>query len=141
MKTKLIMGLIALLIVIIFISIIFSMLQSPETTILPEQSQVQQEQIVNQIQPLIQQVISSQRAITVIDTPRKKKSATLPSVSEESKKEPVVESYPSQENMAPAFASASEGAPSQSQAGITIINKRPTPEQIKEMNTKGIIIY
>jgi len=164
MKIKLILALTALLIILMFI-IFFLGQWGHKTVSLPENLVIENKQVpketqkwqwpisqtpspqqklpIAKIPPSLQQqlptaqMLSPQRAITIIEEPNKK-NKVLPVILDRENKKKISESSSSSETTTEADTEKTSLEP---EAGITIINKQPTTEEKKEMNAKGIIIY
>jgi len=140
MKNKLILILFVLLIIIILVSF-FSAQQGMKTTSLPQNAPVQNEQITNEARLPAARTLLPHRAITIIKVPRPpKESKALPTFSvKESVRESLRDSSPS-EGGAPNSQAGQVSSETQ-EAGITKIDKPPTPTEREEMRSKGIVIY
>jgi hypothetical protein len=126
MNTKLILVLIAFLAILILISFFITRQNLETTALMPQKIETVNEQITTEVQPPAVQMSSSQRAITYI---KKYKSS------------PLITSVESERGKSIGSKSVGKRASSEPESGVTIINKHPTPEKTKEMNSRGIVPY
>jgi hypothetical protein len=92
-----------------------------------------------EFRPISSQLLRK-RAITVIKKAPKERE--IPTAKDDDRKTQLEAAMNRQHSQATAAASgSSESEAKEGTAGITRVNNRPSPEQIKELNSKGIIIY
>jgi hypothetical protein len=136
MKTKLVLFLIATLVIALFFSLFFAR-QSLKTITFPQVN----EQVTTDIVPLPAERMPlsrtpAKRAITIVGTSSKKTEA-----------QPAIlgEAMTGAESPVPKAGAASlhqeQGTSTEPVSGVTKINKKPTPAEKEEMQSKGIIIF
>ena len=122
--------------------ILFFIRKGLKTASLPEENTAPEEtEITNQEQPketTAPRRIIQQGAITVIETPHREHATPAP-LAKAKENEMRRANSPSSSQGTP-LQITSSAAPSAA-AGITVINKEPTPIEKKEMQSKGIMIY
>ena len=150
MKNKLVFVLAALLIIILFISLFLGR-QVPKTSTLQENPAIENKQMPDEMQWPIRetgQMPSPRRTITIIEAPGRENRAQLPILDKENMAQPVRIDKESEKEEAENAASTEttadseiEDASSESEAGITILDKQPTEEEQQEMRSKGVVLY
>ena len=150
MKNKLVFVLAALLLIILFISLFLGR-QAPKISTLQENPAIENKQMLDEMQWPIRetgQMPSPRRAITIIEAPGRENRAQLPILDKENMAQPVRIDKESEKEKAKNAASAEttagseiEDASSETEAGITVLNKQPTEEEQQEMRSKGVVLY
>jgi len=143
MKTK---WLIAILIVILLIELLFIFRKHSKEQLVQEEKPA--EALLEESQPLFTQtnaplpkLLTVNKAIAIIETGAREANVAISKEREKNKLETEIRAPSSRavEAAPGAGNTRSDAAPPES--GITIIKKQPTPEESRQMNEKGIIIF
>jgi len=142
MKQKILYISFAALIIVIIISILINRESAKIQSVLeetnPQQIKTQQPSAFSEQAPQLPPAVEYRPAITIIKL-QPKENLSPAALEEKAKKRQQSARLSASSNQSPAV---SEGEPEEQPAsGITKIGRRPTEEEKKEMNTRGIIMY
>ena len=140
MKTKMLYAVIFVLAVIIMLTLIYTRGKITELNpLMPEIVQVEVKQPEG-ITPSSEPVFFSKQAITVIK-PAQGKQVTVSELDEKKDLQNQQESGLVSQSSSAASGEAANTQNAGEAAGVTRLGKYPTKEEMKEMNSKGIVMY